>query len=81
MCEGCDKGNRSSVCAQNNHKNQEEKDSRETNSNNESHNKSRRRKRVDAIKVKGKIDDVEEEEVARFFSINCDGLGPYSSGK
>ena len=29
MCEGCDKGNRSSVCVQNNDKNEEERDSRE----------------------------------------------------
>ena len=68
------------VCVQNNDKQQEEKDVNEINSNNESQNKSRRRKRVDAIKVKGKIDGTKEEEVVRLFLVNCDGLGTHSSG-
>ena len=31
--------------------------------------------------MKGKIDDVKEEGVVRFFSVNCNGLGPHLAGK
>ena len=41
-------------------------------------NKIRIRKRVDTIKVKAKLNDAKKEGVVRFFSVNCDGLGPHS---
>ena len=40
-----------------------------------------RRRRVDVTKVKGKIEEVKDEGVVRLFSVNCNGLGPQSSGK
>ena len=69
------------VCVQNNDMKQEEKDSHEINSNDESQKKIRRRKIVDAMKVKVKLDDVKEEGIVRLFSVNCNGLGPHSAGK
>ena len=51
------------------------------NSNNEIHNKTRIRKRVEKINGKGKLDDVNEEVVVRLFSVNCNGFGPHSEGK
>ena len=35
-----------------------------------------RRRRVDAIKVKGKLEEDKEECVVRLFAFNCNVLGP-----
>ena len=81
MCDECDKVSRCSLGVMNNGKKQEEKDSYETNCNNEIQNKLKIRKIVDKMKVKGKLDVVKEEDVVRLFSENCNDLGPYSEGK
>ena len=80
MCDECEK-RWSSLGVQNNDKKQEEKDSYETNYNNEIQNKIRIRKMLDAMKVRGELDDAKEEGVVQLFSINGNGLGPHSAGK
>ena len=81
VCEECAVENRSSVNEQSADVNQEEITCNEKRNNNEKKNNSGRRCRVDAIKFKGKIDEVKDEGVVRLFSVNCNGLGPQSSCK
>ena len=65
----------------NNDNKQEVKDRCETNRNKVTKMNARIRKKVDKIKVKGKVDDVKEELVVRLFSTNCNSFGPHSEGK
>ena len=39
------------------------------------------KKKVDKIKVKGKVEEDKEEGVVRFFSINFNGFGPWPESK
>ena len=81
VCEECNKVNRCSVNAQSVDVNQEEIACNERRNTNVRQNNCGRRRRVDVMKVKGKIEEVKDEGVVRLFSVNCNGLGPQSSCK
>ena len=61
--------------------NQEEIEHNEMSNNNTRQKKCARQHRVDAIKIKGEIEEVKDECAVRLFSVNYNGLGPQSSGK
>ena len=66
---------------QSNDVNQDEIECDERSINKVRHNTCGRKRRVDVTNVKGKTEEIKEEEVVRLFSVNCNGIGPQSSSK
>ena len=81
VCNECDNENRCELGTSNNDDEQEVKEMFDSESDKVIKKNERNKKKVDRMKVKGKLENVKEEGVVRLFCVNCNGFRPYSESK